>query len=119
MAELWPVTLPQSFLMSSYTEQLGDGRLKTSMDRGPAKMRRVSSIPPAALSGQMRMNGDQVRTLETFFKTTTLGGTLVFTFPSQRAGAVLQCRFADNPPSWTRAGINRYLVTLQLEAVSP
>ena len=40
----------------------------------------------------------QLASLETFVNTTTIGGTLAFTFPDQKGGADVLCRFGDSLP---------------------
>ena len=94
----WPAGLPQSFSAQGYSESLPDETIRTSMDVGPDKVRQRSTSAPRPVSGSMRMTTAQIATLETFYVTTTNGGTDVFTFPF-RTGSQ-NARFLK-PPRWT------------------
>jgi len=117
MAEVWPSTLPQDFLVDGYSEGIADVRLRSQMDVGPAKVRRRSSAGVRPLSGNMNLTGEQLSALETFINVTTQGGTLAFTFPDPRSDGDLLCRFSENMPTWTIVGPNIYSVSLQLEVL--
>ena len=54
MAELWPAELPQCFVSGTVQWQMGDGRLRTPMETGPAKSRLRTSAVSDVLTGTMR-----------------------------------------------------------------
>lgn len=115
MPETWPVSLPQFFLIGSYSTGFGDGRIRSDNEYGPAKVRRRTSSSVRPLSGEMVMTQAQLEIFETFVNTTIMGGVLPFTFPSQIGGSALLVRFGENLPSWSRYGADRWLATFELE----
>jgi len=117
MTAAWPTTLPDSFTFESYGEGFGDGRLRSETDTGPGKIRLRSSAIPEPLSGQMKMTGAQIEILRLFIKTTLVGGTLPFTFKSQRGGSSILVRFGEDLPTWQRFATGLYLVSIKLEVL--
>lgn len=117
MPEVWPATVPHCMTFDSPLLSPADGRIRSQTDTGPAKVRRRSSAMPRALSGQIPMTYAQWATLQTFINTTTLGGSLPFTFPSQIGGADVLARFGDSLPSARRLGAGKVLVDLALEVL--
>lgn len=115
MAELWPASFPQKFLVGSYQQGFGDGRLRSQNDVGPATMRRRSSATPDPLSGQMAFSTVQLDALKVFVKTTTAGGTLVIDFPRQDGAGRILVRFADRLPTWTWLAPDKWLVDFKFE----
>lgn len=118
MAELWPSTLPQCFLGDSVSWQVGDGRLRTQMEAGPAKSRRRTSAVSDRLTGQMLLTTAQWDELKTFVKTTLLeSDTFTFPHPDGGSGTDLLVRFGDSQPGAVRIGRGRYVATLDLEVL--
>ena len=115
MPEVWPTTLPTRFEADSYTESIIDPRLRSSMDRGPAKMRRLTSSFRRKMNGEFILDTVQLGTLQTFIFTTTLGGTLVFTFPNQTGSGTYLVRFYENLPTWTNVVPDLWSVKFELE----
>ena len=95
--ELWPASLPQTFEQQSYSEKLPNLTIRTSMDTGPAKVRKRFTAAPYPMSGTMRMTRDQTVTLDTFYIETLNGGADPFTFIHPRKGTTLTCRFTTPP----------------------
>lgn len=119
MAELWPSTLPQCFLANSVQWAIGEGRLRTPMEAGPAKQRRRTSAVSDALTGQMRMTRQQWSDFMHFVDVTVQGGIDAFTFPNPDApGQTLLVRIGDSMPSGQRVG-GQYVVSVQLEVLPP
>lgn len=116
MAEEWPSTLPQCFLGGTVAWQLGDGRLRTPMEAGPAKSRLRTSAVSDVLTGQMKLSAAQWLDLKLFVKTTLLE-TDTFTFPDPDGGSGgILVRLADGMPGAQRMG-RVWLVSLQLEVL--
>lgn len=96
MAIYWPANLPSAWLTSvgfAPAEQV----LRTQMDTGPAKVRRVSSSTPTDVPIQVRFSGADVTTFETWFTGTLLGGALRFTWKHPITGASVEYRFKARP----------------------
>lgn len=113
---VWPATLPQRFQKDGYQESAGDGRLRSQMDVGPAKIRRRGpSI--RRLSGTMFMTNTQFGDFFDFIgdEGDTLGRSLPFYFPQQRSGAgTWLTRFTEDEPTYAPLGI-QWRVSFALE----
>lgn len=79
----WSALLPQSFQKDSFTETAQSAVLRTNMDSGPPKVRRLFTSALDYWSGTMIMTASQISTFKTFFKSTVQYGSLPFNFPNQ------------------------------------
>lgn len=86
---VWPPGLPQA-PQKGYSEEGGVLLLRTSMDAGPAKMRRIGK-KPGMLNLTFIMTTTQVATLESFVEN-TIKGTARFGFTHPRTGVVIEAR---------------------------
>jgi|DEB19_MinimDraft_2_1074335.scaffolds.fasta_scaffold07070_3 hypothetical protein len=86
---IWPVTLPQK-PRTDYSETKGVIVLRTSMDAGPAKMRRRGKRTDT-MQVSYALSTAQVAILDAFI-TDSLKGTIRFGFPHPRTGAVIEVR---------------------------
>lgn len=77
---VWPASLPQRVLVEGYNRTPAQTALRTKMDAGPAKMRRRFSAGSKPVKAKIRINAEQVQTLEGFFEDTLKGGVLPFTW---------------------------------------
>lgn len=86
---VWPSTLPQ-MPKTNYSETGGVLVLRTSMDAGPAKMRRRGQrAKPIQVSYDLSTT--QVAALETFVED-TIKGTARFGFPHPRTNTTVEAR---------------------------
>lgn len=115
----WPPSLPQSATVRGYGESLGLNVLRTPMDAGPAKMRRVGNKPDTLSLGYL-MTNTQVATLETFVKT-TLGGVKRYNLTHPRTGVSKEVRIVpDQSGDYFRVsyvGPNLWQIDLQVEVL--
>lgn len=86
---IWPVTLPQK-PNNNYSETSGVLLLRTTMDAGPAKLRRRGQRP-ATLQVTFEMSTAQVETLRAFTQD-TLKGTARFGFTHPRTNEIVEVR---------------------------
>lgn len=93
----WPASLPQRVLAEGFNEGFRDGRLKTAPDRGPSKMRRISSSVGKPLQHSIRVDAEQLTILERFWEKDTGGGVLPFWFPDQTRGGIPILTAAGEP----------------------
>lgn len=110
---VWPTTLPDYLLQDAYSDAFPDNILRTQMEVGPAKLRRRSTSTPRKFDGSVWLTSSQHGDLSTFYITTTLGGTLRFSWKDPVSRAVAEFRFAA-VPSWTTKGA-QFDVKLSLE----
>lgn len=113
----WPSTLPQTVDQSSFMEGFADVVERSQMDSGPAKVRRrfTSGIQP--FQATITMTVAQTATLQTFFKTTTMGGSLAFEWTHPRTGATARMRFIA-PPTLSQPGPQHFVAMLALEILT-
>jgi len=117
MADAWPASLPDYWQMDGYSDAMGDNRLISPMETGPAKVRPRSTAAPRPLRGRMIMDGDQLADLRDFVQATLIGGSLPFEMPDPIDGSTMLVRFAGSLPSWSPLGADNYSVTLDLEVL--
>lgn len=110
----YPASLPQEFSTDGYEESPPDNILRTKMDKGPDKIRRRTTANIRPIKTTLRMTGTQVETLETFYVTTLLSGSLTFDWVEPRSGTTAEYRFVK-PPKYTALGSDFWGVAFDLE----
>jgi hypothetical protein len=97
MAAVWPVALPDRFLVDGYREALPDTAIRTQMDAGPPKVRRRYTAGFRPTQGRIECTAAQVATLETFYVTTCAGGSLPFDWVNSRTGGTVSFQWRSSP----------------------
>ena len=115
MPIVWPVALPDLPLMS-WSESFAETRIRTETDTGPAKVRRRSTAGVRNLSLPFALTEAEMATLDTFFHTTTAGGSLRFEWQHPRTGVTYEMRFLD-APQFTETDRGLYRGVIQFEAL--
>jgi hypothetical protein len=114
----WPATLPQKVLVNGYTEKPPGKVLRSTVDQGPAKVRRLSTDQPRVFNATVRLTNDQIAIWEDFYYNTVLE-VLPFDFPHPRGGSTISVRVVNNtdgaPPVTPQDGNDRYNLALVLE----
>ena len=87
MVAIWPSDLPNSVLRAGYSDQIPDGRMRSKMSTGPAKVRRLTTSMPRSISVGLLLNTDQRERLLQFWDDDLRGGTLVFWLRDQVSDA--------------------------------
>jgi len=114
MSIVWPPGLPQESLLAGNSETPPNTTLRTQMDTGPAKVRRRYTAAPRQFQRSVMLTESQVSTLDTFYVTTTAGGTSVFTWTHPRTGASVDFRFVS-PPVYSALGGDLWRADMSLE----
>jgi hypothetical protein len=96
----WPSTLPQVPLVRDYSEQSPDLTIRSTVDTGPAKVRRRATSGVTVLTCTFRLSLSQRDTLDSFWKTTLKGGSIAFTWNHPITSSSITCRIV-NPPTYT------------------
>ena len=110
----WPADLPQNILAQGYKGELPNNLLRTSMDVGPAQVRRRGTVAVEPVTGNILCTPTELATLETFYETTLLDGTLRFSWVQPEDGTTaVEMRFTE-PPTWSWVD-GYYEVALSLE----
>lgn len=111
----WPVTLPQILLLNGYAEAPANTALRTTMDAGPAKVRRRFTAGVRPISGQILVTGVQLETLKTFYNITIQSGALRFNWVEPLDGVTsVEMRFTAEP-NWVPISGIKLQVSLDLE----
>lgn len=109
----WPTTLPDELLMRGYSQTTADLLLRSSVDAGPAKVRRRFTAGVQQVVGNLLLTGAQLAYLRTFYDTTLLGGSLRFTWIEPVTKTAKEFRFTS-PIKWS-SNSGYYDVNLELE----
>lgn len=96
-ATVWPASLPQLPRPDDYEETLADNTVRSSVDVGPAKLRRRTTSNPDAFTLSYDMVSSQVADLITFYRDTLVGGTQSFDMTHPRTGLLDKWRFTGPP----------------------
>ncbi len=112
---VWPTSLPQSPLQDSYRETAADNTIRTTMEQGPAKLRRRATSAVSKLAIGFILSPAQMNTLQSFYTSGTSGGIIPFTFPHPRTGNSVSCRMTA-PPSIAAIG-GYFKVALEMEVL--
>lgn len=75
---IWPKSLPQSPLASSFKQKAPSNLLRSSMDTGPDKVRRRGTAKPFTQSLTFVMDNTQLNTFENFVRNTLGYGVRAF-----------------------------------------
>jgi hypothetical protein len=110
----WPESLPQKPLNAGYSEGFSNTSIKSSMDVGPAKVRRRISAGVMEHNMQFLMTATQVGTFKTFYETTILAGSVSFTWNHPRTGTSGTWRIKSSPKITKESG-DFYIVPLEME----
>lgn len=110
----WPVTLPQTLLLRGYEEEFQDNVLRSPMEGGPPKQRRLYTNVPRNVAGVQILTSAQLITLENFYYTTLRSGVIPFTWTLPTSPGIKSFRFVAPYNSFPLSG-NLYEVTYQFE----
>lgn len=80
---VWPSDLPQRVTIDGFSSGVRDGRLFAKMDRGPSKLRRLTSAAIKPQSCAINATIDDCARIERFWREDLKDGSLPFLFPSQ------------------------------------
>lgn len=113
---VWPASLPQCPLASSYSETPQRQTLRSQMDAGPAKVRRRFTAGTTDLAYAVNLTPAQVQTFEAFYDDDTDAGALPFDMPHPRTGTTVTVRF-KGPYELTAIGGLYYRLSLTIEVL--
>jgi hypothetical protein len=108
----WPTLPPPA--INSFSEQSPDNTIRSSMDKGPDQVRRRTSANVRLISFSLKLTATQTETLDTFYQTSTAGGSLAFDYNHPRTGAAVQARFTQ-PPTYSDIEGQIYNAEVSLE----
>ena len=112
----WPTSLPQEVLVQGFQEQPQPQTLRSSMDAGPAKLRRRFSAKIVNYKFQLLLDATQKATLDVFHDATLAGGSLPFDWVDHIGGGARSYRFTK-PPSYAASSPTAFAAQLELESL--
>jgi hypothetical protein len=86
------------------------------MEQGPAKVRRRFTAGVRNLGFELLLTVSELATLDTFFNTTTYGGSLSFDYTHPRTLASVTARFTSSP-QYVAIDKDNYSVSVELEVL--
>lgn len=110
----YPDTLPDSLIVDGFTESPPDVILRTEMDAGPPKMRRIATAGERKIKGTQLMTSAQVEIFDLFFNDDLYNGTVRFSWVHSRTQRSAELRFVS-VPKYTPAGGDMWHVHMELE----
>ena len=94
----WPASLPQTLLVS-LTRTRQNGKIRSSMDTGPAKQRaRFTAVAKEFPDGAEYFTGAQLAIFDTFYEDDLGMGALSFTWIDPITDASATMRFGNGEP---------------------
>jgi hypothetical protein len=113
----WPADLPQKPLVDGFEEKAPTLVARTTMDVGPAKVRRRATVGLTQMKCAFRMSAAQRASLLTFWQTTLAGGSLSFSWAHPVSGAGITCRIVEPPTFSPAAGGVAWVAALTIEVL--
>lgn len=101
----FPSGLTSAILADGFRETLPDLALRTSMEQGPAKLRRRTTAGVAEMTFSLLLDAAGTQTLDAFYSDDLAGGTLAFDLTHPRTGDTASCRFKKPPRHLSVNGI--------------
>lgn len=118
MTAAWPGTLPQ-FKLTGIADQRQAAKLRSSVDVGPAIVRRRFTAAVRNVSVPMIFTNDQRIAFEDFYINDLGEGVSRFTWTDPLSGSTVLFRFREEAgPAWTSTDggeVGKWTVTLNLE----
>lgn len=111
----WPATLPRPG-PNNYSEAPQSGLLRSDMEMGPPKVRRRFTATATHLDIRVVMTAAQLSTLESFYTTDCLIGSLPFDYTHPRTNAAVKARFIQ-PYQFSALGRGYWSVAIPLEVL--
>ncbi len=98
-----------------WSSQRQDNLLRTEMERGPAKVRRLTTASSLYISGEVEFSDEQLAVFEDFLHNYISDGADSFLFPDfDQEQDWRECRFRELPKK-TRVDEGIWKLTLELE----
>jgi hypothetical protein len=111
----WPVDLPQNLLVAGYMRKPQSARVRTPMDSGPPKVRRINTAVIQAVTGSITVNTAQRNIFWTFYNDTIGYGSLAFNWTDPVTLSAVEMRFGEEEPSEIALDAGIFQIALPLE----
>lgn len=120
MSIIWPATLPSLDVIGQLSLAEADNVIRSSVDVGPAKLRRRTTVAPRPLTmAHPAMTSAQAATFRAFYRDTLSGGALAFMMADPTPGASGDATFRFRaPPTLRPVATDLWSVSCQLEVLA-
>lgn len=116
--ESWPASLPQWVTVEQFQRKFKPRFIRTTMDRGPAKVRRRSTFEPIYYKASIIVTEAQLATFDSWFHTNLLDGVNRFDkIDPIDTATTYEFRFLDTP-SVSAYGPVLFKVDMELERLT-
>lgn len=109
---VWPAQFCP--VINSLQETPPDNVIRSSMDKGPAKVRRRTTANVRPISFRMILSKADTEVLDDFYTTDTFSGADEFDFTHPRTGAAVKARFVQPPTYQNRSTMYEAQVSLEI-----
>lgn len=109
----WPTDRQFCPLKGSFQESPPENAIRSSMDKGPDKVRRRTTANVRNIAFRLYLSPDNVQVLDNFFENLTFSGAIEFDYNHPRTGQAVKARFVQ-PPSYSDRSTG-YDVSVSLE----
>lgn len=109
----WPTTLPAPAI-NTLQEAPPNNTIRTSMDKGPEKLRRRTTANIRPINFSMVLTSAEITILDGFYVSDTYSGSESFDYTHPRTGVACTARFVA-PPEYSEHEGSCYMAAVQLE----
>lgn len=110
----WPATLPAPAI-NSFREKPPNNTIRSTMDKGPAKVRRRTTANTRPISFTLKLTPEQTQALDDFYEIETFSGADEFDYVHPRTGENVTARFVSEPDYSEVEGGIIYTCSISLE----
>lgn len=114
MADSFPTELQDKLNQDSFSHTFGETAIRSSVDIGPAKVRRRFTAPVDIYQCSIKLIYSDYLILKNFFDNTLNGGVLPFEYTDPFLGTTQEFRFTQ-PPTLTPMGGLYFMVNMGWE----
>lgn len=111
----WPSGKRFTPLVGSLQESPANNIIRSTMDKGPEKVRRRTTANIRPISFTLLLSTADVVVMDDFFNNITYGGSDEFDYTHPRTKALVSARFKDAPSYQENGGVGLYKVQVSLE----
>lgn len=111
----WPSGKRFTPLVGTFKESPPDNLIRSSMDKGPEKVRRRTTANIRPISFTLLLSKADTQVLDSFYTDDLYSGADEFTYTHPRTEEVVTARFASTPEYNEQAGSGFYKASISLE----
>lgn len=114
----WPSTLPQQLDFNGYSAMAKPNAVSDSPEIGEPLVRARFTGEVDDISGKLILDGEQLRTLDEFWRYGLKSGSLPFRWDHPENGLAAEAHFLGRPPRRQAVGPNLFDVELSIQFIT-